>query len=174
MIRVLLDTSVWISLFGSRRSTERGERARTVLAFLEDRADRFTVCYSERTVSELSKPIPELERFERVPYHTLDENWNQIDGSWGNIGSDWDNSDESPFAESAKAALPDKSTRPNPRRDRGICADAAFSNCRYLLTEDRSDFSKLKRIASDHGLHVMCLLDLSAREAIDILDQNKA
>ncbi len=174
MTKVLFDTSVWISIFGSRRNSERGRRAARVLQFLEQNSDRFTICYSERTPSELNPPIPEVQRFTKVAYHILDETWGQIEGKWGNIGSKWNNKDEEPFAASARAALPDKRTKPNPRRDRGICGDAMFCGCSVLLTEDRGDFSKLEPIAASSGVRVVCLLDHDSGGIIEILERESA
>jgi len=174
MKKLLVDTTVFISAYGSRSATERGICARRVLDYVESRKDEFIVCKSARTLRELSPPIRELDRFETVPYHWMDERWEDIEGTWGNIGSRWGNGQERELADAARDALPDKGKRPNVRRDRGILGDAVFAGCAFLLTEDEKDFDRLAPIAERCRLRVINLLKLDAAAAIKELSASCA
>jgi len=168
MKKILLDTSVLTSAFGNRANApDRARRARAVLDFLEG-SDEFTVCYSERTSTELSRPMHELERFEMVQYHWLNETIGQLDGVIENIGSRFGDTRETQLAESLSSALPDKRKKLN-RRDRGIFGDAMYAGCSFLLHENPADFNRLVDEGRQHGLVVLNLLDLEAGETIQKL-----
>ena len=63
--------------------------------------------------------------------------------------------------------------RPHPER-RGIFADAAFSGCSVLLTEDRGDFSRLEPLSTSSGVRIVCLLDHDEQSINEALERESA
>jgi hypothetical protein len=165
--KVVLDTTVWISARGTRKSAPaRQQRARRVLSFLTSQPTRFSVYYSERLELELAHDaiLPTLKHFfHRLPYHVLNETWDQSEGKWENCGSRWDDVEESRFGEAAEILLPDRVKSSN-RRDRGIYGDAVFAKCRCLLHENPRDFDRCVEDSERHGLKIINLLNHEANE----------
>jgi hypothetical protein len=169
MKKVVLDSGPWISALGVRPASEaaRQQKAKELLAFLNAQPAEFTVYYSQRSEIELPKHMDAslvFNRYQRLPYHTLDECWEQIEGTWDNVGTKWDDATEEEFGKETNKGLSDKRKERN-KRDHGIYGDAIFEKCQFLLHENPKDFKRLVTDAAKHGLIV---IDLWAHSALEI------
>jgi len=89
MIRIIIDTSFWISFFGQRSKDqfERVKKARKIIEFLNKHTDKYTICYSERTKNEL-KNNPKngiLDNYTLINSHILNEEFAECDLAFDNI-----------------------------------------------------------------------------------------
>jgi len=145
MIKVLLDTSFWISYFRPRNNdpkNKRNSKANELLDYLLKNQKKYEICYSERTKNELEtdQDKSKLELFRMVGSHYLNLSWEQIDLKWENISTKWGDSSEVVLGNNLQTTLPDKKKKDNVK-DRGIYGDAILEDCKVLIYEDK-DFDK--------------------------------
>ncbi len=169
MIKTLLDTSVWISVFGTREDSIRKKIARTIFDFLVSNPEKFFICYSERTTIELTTPIMELSKYKMIPYHSINEAWQEIEGTWDNWETKFGDEKEVLNGKIFSEILPDLKTKSN-KRDRGIYADAVYAGCKLLLHENPKDFNKLAKGAQQRDLQIVNLLEIRETEPKKILE----
>lgn len=163
-MKVLFDTNVLISAMGRKTDTDH-QLQKTAESVIQKCLDNcFKLCISERTMREFEKGWSSgkigneqienekklLERIRILPYHTGNETWDKIDGNWENIGSLWNNEEESTIAVKIEALLPGSKHQ----HDRGILLDAIYNDCDVVISENWSDFGKIKDIGTKHGVHV--------------------
>jgi hypothetical protein len=168
MKRVLVDTSVLVSAYGRRQHEPRGEEARRLIEYLQSNPQRFELCLSPRTAAEWRDTLPASLAYTTLPYHWLDETWEQIEATWEQIGSRWGDPGEADLANKLANALPDYPRRSN-IRDRGIAGDAGQGGCAYLIHENPSDFERLATELDAVGVRLVNLLDGGAEAAVKAL-----
>lgn len=163
-MKILLDTNVLFSALG--RFTDTSNRLKKVAeSVIQKCSDKgFEMCISERTKREFEKGWKEdsinssrvlcekefTNCFTMLPYHYGNETWDKIDGHWENIGSLWNNEIESSIADEIEALLPSSRNR----HDRGILLDAIQNKCDVVISENWSDFRRIKDIGLDYGVAV--------------------
>lgn len=177
MINVLLDSSVFVSSFGNRSKDEawRIERAICVIKFLKENSESYQICYSERTKNELVNDpnFSCLSQFKLLPSHWLNATWEKIDLTWKNIGSKWDDSSEIELGKQLEEKLPDKAKKDN-LNDRGIYGDAVFNSCDVVIHENPRDFNKLRYDSDERHIHLINLIKIDCKAAIEILQKQAA
>lgn len=160
----MLDTNVLISALG--RSTDTDNRLQQIAESVIQKCldSGFKMCISERTTRELEKGWNSgnitLERIEKerkllvqfsfLSYHMGNETWDKIEGKWENIGSLWNNEEESAIADEIEALLPGTRNQ----HDRGILLDAIYNDCYVVISENWSDFKRIREIGSEYGVRV--------------------
>jgi len=78
------------------------------------------------------------------------ETGDKIDGQFENVGSLWNNEEESTIAVEIEALLPGSKHQ----HDRGILLDAIYNDCDVVISENWSDFRRIREIGSEYGVSV--------------------
>ena len=172
MLRVLIDTGVWMSYSGKFRDAEqhRIERAKSVIDYLHEHKDLFEICYSERTERELKKyEIYDMPlNASLLPSHIADQTWGETEEIWNNIGTTWGDEEEIKLGKEIQSKLPNKTKKIN-RNDRGIFADAIQEGCRVLIHENPRDYNELTEEAEKYGVVLIDLINTDYNTAREIL-----
>jgi len=175
MIKILLDTSVWMSYLGRCRekSSHRIEKAKNILDLLNANTDKIMICYSERTKRELSNYSSEsvLETYYLLPSHILNQNWEETEENYDNIGTKHGDEEEYELGKRIEDILPDKKKKLN-RNDRGIVGDAIHEGCQIIIHENPKDFDRFANFSDN--LIIIDLISNSVEEATDIITQSMA
>lgn len=178
MIKVVIDTGVLMSNIGGYRATdiEREYVAKGVLNFLTSNSSKFALYYSERTQEELIRntsreiALIELNKYEMLPSHILDQTWGETGQMWQNIATIYGDERESDLAGLLRDKLPDKRTKSN-RNDRGITGDAIMNYCDVILTENPKDFNKLQEECEENGILLINLIKQTSDSVISKLQE---
>ena len=173
-MKILLDTSVWISYFGQRKEKSRISVAESLFRYFDENEKIVEICYSERTLNELESNDYRdvLKRYSLVVSHILDLNWEEIDLKWENIHTKWGDSSEVELGDDLKKELPDNKHK-SQKADRGIYGDAILEECNMIIHENPKDFNKLQEDASKRGIEIINLLDQNESSIIELLEQFK-
>lgn len=163
-MKVLFDTNILISKIG--RNTDLENKLLEAASFIIKRCDElnWTKCISERTIRELEKgwencKTPKdkltkektlLKEFVILHYHLGNESWEEIDGEMGNIRSLWNNDEESKIADEIQEHL----TAKKHKHDRGILLDAIYNKCEIVISENWSDFERIRDVGGKYGVLV--------------------
>jgi hypothetical protein len=173
LIRILIDTGVWISYLGQRKidTNNRVKKARKVINYLKNNSEKYSICYSERTINELYNNSGQnvLDNYTLVNSHIFNENWEECHLIWNNINSIWGDKTESNIGNTLKSILPDK-TKKNNRNDRGIYGDAIIENCKIIIHENPKDFTKFTSDAEKRKIILIDLFSYSVKHAIKIIE----
>ncbi len=175
MIKVLFDTSFWISYFRPRRDDEleikRNSTANELLDYFLKNRKKYEICYSERTKNELKsdQDKSKLEQFLMVGSHTLNLNWEEIDLKWNNISTKWGDSSEVVMGNNLQTILPDNKKKDNVK-DRGIYGDAILEDCKVLIHEDK-DFNKFTDDTMKREILLINLNHCTVKDAIKSIDK---
>ncbi len=173
MIKVLLDTSVWISSFRPRPVSSdpnniRHPRAKNIIQYLVD--NNYEICYSERSRIELAKDTKRdvLNDFTMLGSHDLNFTWEEQDTLWENSKSIWGDESEVVFGDKLERLLPNKKNL----YDRGIFGDAVKEKCQIIIHED-GNFDRLEVESITNDILQINLLNIDLSEAIYSLKERK-
>lgn len=173
MIRVLLDTSVWISYLRIRENDTDGKRhkkANELFNYLQFHKKLFEICYSEWTRNELNNDEV-LVGFTMLGSHCFNLPINEIDLVWNNINTKWGDESEVEYGGKLEELLPNTKKKNN-KKDRGIFGDSVYEDCNVIIHEDK-DFDRFKNEALLNGILSINLLDVDLSEAIYNLKERK-
>lgn len=175
MIKVVLDTSVFISSFPGRRASEPGrtQKAQCVISYLEEN-NTFLICYSERTERELEHDshFYKLGNYTRLNSHLLNQKIDETEETWDNIATVWNDQSEVDYGDELLEALTDKPAKTN-KNDRGIYGDAMLEHCRFLIHENPRDFDRFQKQAEKDSIIMINLLKHSCTDVIQMLKQTE-
>jgi len=151
-MKLLVDTSVWVSYFGDRSSDPEGmnriEFARQVIDYCLDQ--KYTLCFCTYIVNELNKGsnknrqknIEKLKTIaEHIPGSVGNETWDNIEETWDKINDRWGDQKVIEKDKKFEKILPDKKNKPN-RIDRKIVLTASEQGVNILLHENPKDFNR--------------------------------
>ncbi len=173
IVKVLLDTSVFISSFSGTRvnDSERTIKAQCIIKYLEENKC-FQICYSERTQRELKwdKNIHKLNKYELLNSHVLNQTYDNTEEKWNNIATIWNDLSEIQLGDDIEKVLPDKPSKSN-KNDRGIYADALYEGCKFIIHENPKDFNKLNNYISSKNIVLIDLMKHTCLEVIEILEK---
>lgn len=162
MIRLLLDTGVFISYFGRSESKLRTEKARALIRHIDN--TKGEILYSQRTFYELKERDWEkrkkfISQCKLASYHFGNETISQIEGTIENIGSICNNYADGEFQLSEK--LNQYLLRERDIRDRGILLDAVKNECNFFIHEKPNDFDRVPvKTLKKFGVKIINLLEL--------------
>jgi len=175
MIKIVIDTSVWMSYCGKFRESDSNRivKAKELINFLDRNTDKIVTCYSERTKRELLKYSSEsvLGKYYLLPSHILNQNWEETEENWNNIETKWGDEKEVELGNNISKKLPDKKNKLN-RNDRGIIGDAIQEGCQILIHENPKDFNRF--LDFSENLIIFDLLSISVEDIIDTISQSMA
>jgi hypothetical protein len=151
-IKILIDSTVWVSYFGDRRSElqPRIKLAREVIKYC--RNEKIGIYYCDYIENELNEDprsnrqnniIQMKEIANRIPSNIGNDTWDQIDVNWENIGSLWNNDKEVELANNLEQKLPDRKSKSN-RVDRNIIVTAIQQGINVILHENPNDFNRFQ------------------------------
>ncbi len=164
--RLLLDTGVWISYFGTRQRSEqeRIDTARKIIDYCLK--ENFKLFYSPYVENELnlgnslnrSKNIEVMRKIaDKLPAHTGNDTWDQIDVTYEDWGSKWNNVEEVKLGNKLQEQLPDKKNKSN-RIDRNTVVTAINQKIDIILHENPRDFDKI----DVKGIFIVDLLSIES------------
>ena len=168
MIKVLLDTSVWIRYLRIRSTDEDGTRhkkANELFNYLLTNHDKYIICYSERSRNELNNDKI-LAGFSMIGSHCFNLPIEEIDLVWDNIQTKWGDESEVEYGDKLEELLPYKKNN----NDRGIFGDAVYENCQIIIHEDK-DFLQFIDESKYQNIVLINLLKITAQDCIDQLEQ---
>lgn len=179
MLRVFIDTSVWVSYFGDRDNKINLVRIKLAQEIIKHCVDNsYDLLYDPYVLSELrnyscANRVYNIEKMKEIakplPYYIGNDTWGKSDAIWGNTGSRCGDTDELKKANKLDLELPDRKHKLN-RNDRKIMLTCLMENADILLHENPHDFNKI----SQNAILKIDLLNIKTlNEFIRIVDSLK-